>query len=134
MARGALIVIEGIDRAGKTTQCHRLVEYMKSKKSLDVSYMSFPNRKTPIGKIIDGYLSSGLDIEDHSIHLLYSANRWEVASDVSILITSGTTIVMDRYAMSGTAYSHATGLPLSWCKAADQGLPGLFLAHWKTNL
>lgn len=31
MARGKLIVLEGLDRAGKTTQCMRLIETLKSR-------------------------------------------------------------------------------------------------------
>ena len=38
-------------------------------------------------------------------------------------LRAGTTLVVDRYAFSGVAYSHAKGLPLWWCRAADAGLP-----------
>lgn len=38
-------------------------------------------------------------------------------------INSGTTLVLDRYAPSGVAYSSAKGLELDWCKAPDNGLP-----------
>ena len=37
---------------------------------------------------------------------------------------SGTTLVVDRYAASGAAYTAATtGKSLSWCKEPDKGLP-----------
>jgi dTMP kinase len=29
--------------------------------------------------MIDGYLKSHVDLNDHAIHLLFSANRWEAA-------------------------------------------------------
>ncbi len=35
----------------------------------------------------------------------------------------GTCVVTDRYVHSGVAYSAAKGLPLSWCKAPECGLP-----------
>lgn len=35
------------------------------------------DRTTPIGQMIDAYLKSSVDMEDHVIHLLFSANRWE---------------------------------------------------------
>ncbi len=35
---------------------------------------------------------------------------------------NGTTIIMDRYAYSGVAFSSAKGLDLEWCKAPDVGL------------
>lgn len=37
------------------------------------------DRTTPIGQMIDSYLKSQVDMEDHVIHLLFSANRWEAA-------------------------------------------------------
>jgi len=40
------------------------------------------DRATPIGQMIDGYLKSQVDMDDHVIHLLFSANRWEAASVV----------------------------------------------------
>lgn len=35
------------------------------------------DRSTPIGQMIDSYLKSDVEMEDHVIHLLFSANRWE---------------------------------------------------------
>lgn len=35
------------------------------------------DRQTPIGKQIDAYLTNSKDLDDHVIHLLFSANRWE---------------------------------------------------------
>lgn len=37
------------------------------------------DRTTPIGQMIDGYLKSSIEMDDHAIHLLFSANRWEAA-------------------------------------------------------
>lgn len=41
--------------------------------------MSSADRTTPIGKMIDAYLKSESELDDHVIHLLFSANRWELA-------------------------------------------------------
>lgn len=38
-------------------------------------------------------------------------------------LDGGTSLVLDRYAISGVAYSAAKGLDLSWCKVSDHGLP-----------
>ncbi|KAJ3055139.1 hypothetical protein HK097_011376 [Rhizophlyctis rosea] len=38
------------------------------------------------------------------------------------ILESGTTLVVDRYAYSGAAYSAAKGLDLDWCKSPDVGL------------
>ena len=39
--RGVFIVFEGCDRAGKTTQCKKLVEAL-NKESIPAEYMNFP--------------------------------------------------------------------------------------------
>ena len=38
----------------------------------------FADRTTAIGGIINKYLECSTEIEDHAIHLLFSANRWEL--------------------------------------------------------
>ena len=116
-----------------------------------------PDRTTPIGKMIDSYLRSQSDLDDRAIHLLFSANRWEVAlvpsstlcpfnfvfilllgscrSSIETLLSEGTTVICDRYAFSGIAFTHAKSLLISapvgasdilsyeWCRAPDAGLP-----------
>lgn len=39
------------------------------------------------------------------------------------LLKSGKTLIVDRYAYSGVAFSAAKGLPLEWCKSPDEALP-----------
>lgn len=103
--RGLFIVVEGLDKAGKSTQCERLAENIL-KTGKPVQSMRFPglfissliittckvrvrtriqsnakniDRTTPIGKMIDNYLKGSTEVDDHAIHLLFSANRWEAA-------------------------------------------------------
>jgi dTMP kinase len=99
VSRGAFIVIEGLDRSGKTIQVERL-EAQLSESGKKVKVLRFPgnpfpdtcfpltpsmlmpsklDRTTPIGQMINSYLQGKTDLEDHVIHLLFSANRWEVA-------------------------------------------------------
>lgn len=47
---------------------------------LRIAYISVhfsPDRTTPIGQMIDAYLQQNKDLEDHTVHLLFAANRWE---------------------------------------------------------
>ena len=37
------------------------------------------DRTTPIGIMIDSYLRNATDMDDRAIHLLFSANRWEMS-------------------------------------------------------
>lgn len=38
-------------------------------------------------------------------------------------LEEGTTVICDRYAYSGVAFTASKGLDLEWCKAPDRGLP-----------
>lgn len=92
--------------------------------------------------MIDGYLQSKTEMDDHAIHLLFSANRWEKASVpfhfiifncssitrawIKEQIAQGYTIVCDRYYYSGMVYSaakHNPALSLEWARTPDVGLP-----------
>ncbi|KAG5981217.1 hypothetical protein E4U55_003176 [Claviceps digitariae] len=123
--RGAFLVLEGLDRSGKTTQV-KLLEQRLVEAGRPVETMRFPDRTTPIGQMIDGYLKSQVPMEDHVIHLLFSANRWEAVQRIHSLLASGTTVICDRFYHSGIVYSAAKlnpSLPLSWARAPDRGLP-----------
>lgn len=149
-ARGAFIVLEGADRAGKSTQCQMLVEHLQAQ-GVAAELWRFPDRTTAIGKMINSYLTSQSEIDDAAVHLLFSANRWEKKCAVcggrtkcllrhplptawplpcrdALLqkLQAGTTLVVDRYAFSGVAFTAAKavpGLDRAWCMAPDAGLP-----------
>ncbi|MCJ1310716.1 Thymidylate kinase [Agyrium rufum] len=123
--RGALIVIEGLDRAGKSTQCERLCARLE-KEGKQVKRMRFPDRTTAIGTSINAYLQGQSQIEDHAIHLLFSANRWEASTSMRADIAAGINLVVDRYYYSGIVYSAAKrnlSLDLTWALRPDVGLP-----------
>ncbi|KAI0398118.1 thymidylate kinase-domain-containing protein [Xylariaceae sp. FL0594] len=140
--RGAFIVFEGMDRAGKTTQA-KLLQMRCIESGRQVKFMRFPgmshifvgfthsflgqiDRTTPIGQMIDSYLKGQSEIEDHVIHLLFSANRWEAAQRIKSELEAGHTIICDRFYHSGIVYSAAkqnASLSLAWAKAPEVGLP-----------
>ncbi|VUC36730.1 unnamed protein product [Clonostachys rosea] len=123
--RGAFIVLEGLDRSGKSTQA-KLMEQRFVELNKPVKGMRFPDRTTPIGQMIDGYLKSKVEMEDHAIHLLFSANRWEAVAKIKALVAQGTTVIADRFFHSGVVYSAAKGNPAlnyKWARAPEIGLP-----------
>lgn len=143
MSRGALIVLEGIDRTGKSTQAKMLVEALRAA-GVRAEGRRFPDRTTAIGSVIDKYLQSTGDHDDHVIHLLFSANRWEARDggrrlcgrsdplpshrlspmqELERLLVEGVTLVVDRYSFSGVAFTAAKGLDMEWCRAPEVGLP-----------
>ncbi|KAJ8085112.1 Thymidylate kinase [Marasmius tenuissimus] len=120
--RAPFIVVEGLDRSGKTTQTASLCSRLEQADHR-VALMKFPDRTTAIGKMIDSYLRSQSELDDHAIHLLFSANRWELAQTIETHLNANTVVVCDRYAFSGIAFSAAKGLSLEWCRSPDIGLP-----------
>ncbi|KAL8161333.1 hypothetical protein V2J09_012822 [Rumex salicifolius] len=119
--RGALVVLEGLDRSGKSSQASKLVSYLEG---LGVSseLWRFPDRSTSVGSMISSYLTNNSQLDDHTIHLLFSANRWEKRSSMEEKLNGGTTLIVDRYSYSGVAFSSAKGLSHDWCKAPEIGL------------
>ena len=106
--RGAFILFEGVDRCGKTTQCTRLLEFLKGSIGADkVEFMRFPDRTTSIGTTINSYLTNAQEMDDRAIHLLFAANRWEAAANIRKKLAEGVTIVCDRYSYSGVAFTSA---------------------------
>uniref|UniRef100_A0A4W2DBJ7 Thymidylate kinase n=1 Tax=Bos indicus x Bos taurus TaxID=30522 RepID=A0A4W2DBJ7_BOBOX len=121
--RGALIVLEGVDRAGKSTQSRKLVDALCAE-GHRAELLRFPERSTEIGKLLSSYLEKKSEVEDHSVHLLFSANRWEHVPLMKEKLSQGVTLVVDRYAFSGVAFTSAKeNFSLDWCKQPDVGLP-----------
>ncbi|XP_062853282.1 thymidylate kinase [Trichomycterus rosablanca] len=122
-SRGALIVLEGVDKAGKTTQCKKLVQSLQQS-GRAAELLRFPDRTTQIGQLINSYLEKRSNLEDHTVHLLFSANRWELVPLMKKKLDLGINLVVDRYAFSGVAFTSAKpGFSLDWCKNPDVGLP-----------
>lgn len=101
--RGRLIVFEGLDRAGKTTQV-TMVENAKK--------MRFPSSRTqmtddPVANLLNEVLLGKTEITQRSLHLLFSADRWARVSDITDALDNGVDVVIDRYAYSGVAYTIA---------------------------
>ncbi|KAJ4388902.1 Thymidylate kinase [Gnomoniopsis smithogilvyi] len=125
VTRGAFIVLEGLDRSGKSTQVGLLEKKLKAE-GREVRVMRFPDRTTSTGQIINNYLTTTTPLPDQAIHLLFTANRWEAAPTIHALLSAGVTIVCDRYYYSGMVYSAAKrnpALSLSWARAPEVGLP-----------
>ena len=118
--RGLLIAFEGGDRAGKSTQIKLLKKnLLNSRNDYNVEIYKFPS-----WKIIIDYIKNDQEMNDKTIHLLFSAERWEKSTEIIEKLKRGTHILLDRWAYSGVAYSAAkSGMNYEWCKMSDRGLP-----------
>lgn len=116
------IVIEGIDRSGKSTLCRKLVERLKETATNSSPVLiNYPDRTTTIGKLVNLYLKKQITFNKETSHLLFSANRWEKNEEVKKLLKDHV-VICDRYFYSGIAYSIALGVDEKWAREPDRGL------------
>lgn len=120
--RGKIIVIEGTDKAGKTSQSRMLAETLKVSGKVCV-ILDFPDYTTPIGMEIKAFLEGKRDYLPEVEHLLFSANRWEKKKEIESMLENGTIIVMNRYWQSNLVYGVANGMDINWLLRLDKGLP-----------
>ena len=63
-----------------------------------------------------------MKLNDEAVHMLFAVNRWEQKEEMIQHLKEGTSLICDRYAYSGVAYSAAKGLDFDWCLNADKGM------------
>jgi len=119
LPKGKIIVFEGIDKAGKTTQAKLLEKKLGSK----CVRIDFPDYSTTIGKEIRQFLDGKRNYPDEVKMMLLSANRWEKKEEIEKIVSKGTTVIMNRYYQSNLVYGISKGLKLDWLLSLDKGLP-----------
>jgi dTMP kinase len=122
--KGKLIVIEGVDSAGKKTQTNLLVEKLRAS-GVACRREEFPTyERTQVGKLISSYLKGELGSKEslppETVSLIYSLDRYQFKSEWESVLESGEFIVADRFTPSNMAYH---GAKLSW-------EDGLEFAEW----
>ena len=106
-----LIVLEGLDGAGKSTQVKKLREYLESVcKSLE--YIHFPRYDAPvygdlISRFLRGDFGSNETVHPQLVALLYAEDRHGAAPEMRKVIDAGGTVLLDRYVYSNIAYQCA---------------------------
>lgn len=134
MSRGKLIVLEGIDGAGKGTQADLLVRAFQQ---LGVPFVkiSFPRYQSSFGRLIGRFLNGEFGplaaVDAHFSALLYAGDRFEAKPDLEAALHSGRAVVTDRYIASNLAHQ-AARVPaerrpefISWLRQLEYGLYGL---------
>ena len=124
MTNGKIIVLEGIDKSGKTTQSKLLVDYVSSMTSLKAVQMNFPNYSTFSGIEIHRHLKGQTLYNPHALHVLFTLNRYEEKPVIERLLDEGTIIVMNRYYQSNIIYGLADGITRhEWLESLDGEMP-----------
>lgn len=114
VSRGRLIVVEGIDGSGGTTQSRRLVESLRAV-GLDARHTVEPSRGA-VGTLVRTLIerrasSSGPEPATGwaTMALLFAADRLHhLSTEVIPALEAGVTVVSDRYDLSSLVYQSLT--------------------------
>jgi dTMP kinase len=112
-----LIVLEGLDGAGTTTQARRLVAYLEGRGR--PAHLTREPSDGPIGRLIREMLTGHHALPDQPIGqstfgLLFAADRLDhVQREVEPQLARGVTVVSDRWYHSSLAYQ-GTGADRDW--------------------
>lgn len=106
-----LIVLEGLDGAGKSTQVKLLRRYLEGV-CPSLEYIHFPRYDAPVyGGLISKFLRGGFGslegVHPQLVALLFAEDRHEAAAKMRHCIECGGTVLLDRYVYSNIAYQCA---------------------------
>ena len=117
MSAGRLLVIEGLDGAGTTTQARRLVEHLDAHGQR--AHLTREPSDGPVGRLIremltGGHVIAGASISQGTFGLLFAADRLDhLQREVDPALARGETVVSDRWYHSSFAYQ-GTGADRDW--------------------
>ena len=112
-----MIVIEGLDGAGTTTQARRLVDHLNARGKK--AHLTREPSDGPVGRLIREMLTgahaiSGEKLSQGTFGLLFAADRLDhMQREVEPQIAAGTIVVSDRWYHSSLAYQ-GTGADRDW--------------------
>ncbi|MBT3231310.1 MAG: dTMP kinase [Calditrichaeota bacterium] len=123
MSKGKLIVFEGIDGCGKTTQAKKLLAHFQAK-GVQATLYREPGA-TQVGEEIRNILLAKKDFQGglgaHAEFLLFAAARAELARLIlKPQLEQGTTVILDRFALSSIVYQgFARGVDIEFIKMVN---------------
>lgn len=106
-----LIVLEGLDGAGKSTQVRKLRSYLE-RRCGSLEYIHFPRYNAPVyGELIGKFLRGGFGsierVHPQLVALLFAEDRHGALQLLENALAQGKTILLDRYVYSNIAYQCA---------------------------
>ncbi|MCK4967813.1 MAG: dTMP kinase [Candidatus Aenigmarchaeota archaeon] len=107
---GKLIIFEGSDGAGKSTQVALLIKQLKKAGCL-VGQLHFPQYGLFFGRLIRRYLKGEFgsikQTNCYLISLLYALDRWQNSTKIKRWLAQGKIVILDRYITSNMIYQTA---------------------------
>ena len=106
-----LIVLEGLDGAGKSTQLKMVTSYFTSL-GRKVEYLHFPRYTAPVyGELIAKFLRGDFgaidQVHPQLVALLFAEDRRDAATQIRGWMDEGRVVILDRYVYSNIAFQCA---------------------------
>ncbi|MDR2894833.1 MAG: dTMP kinase [Alistipes sp.] len=106
-----LIVLEGLDGAGKSTQL-RLLRERAAASGHATEFMHFPRTDTPlygetIARFLRGDFGEAAAVDPYTVALLFAGDRAEAAPQIREWLEAGRWVFLDRYVYSNVGYQCA---------------------------
>ena len=106
-----LIVLEGLDGAGKSTQVKKLRDYL-TERCGSVEYIHFPRYEAPvygdlISRFLRGEFGANGEVHPQLVALLFAEDRHGAGPEIKQALSEGKTVLLDRYVYSNIAYQCA---------------------------
>ena len=129
LSKGRLIVLEGIDGSGKSSQYRRICARME-KDGIDYNHIVFPRYDKDSSALIRMYLSGQFgthpdDVNAYTASTFYAVDRFaSFREDWGKIYNNGGLIISDRYTTSNAVHQGS--------KLSDEELPAFF--RWLSDL
>jgi dTMP kinase len=120
LKKGRLIVVEGIDGAGKSTQVKRLAEALRAAGRTVV--VSREPTDGPWGKKLRASASTGRMSPDEELHAFIEDRRQHVAELIQPALDRGDDVLLDRYYYSTIAYQGIRGGDVAAIRSANEAI------------
>lgn len=106
-----LIVIEGVDGSGKSTQIKLLRDFFISR-DFGCEYLHFPRTDEPyfgelIARFLRGEFGSLNDVDPYLVAMIYAGDRKDASTLINDWLSQGIYVLLDRYTYSNIAYQCA---------------------------
>lgn len=106
-----LVVLEGLDGAGKSTQVRMLRSYLEQLRP-GLEYIHFPRYDSEvygglIGRFLRGDFGTIDSVHPQLVALLFAEDRHGAAPAIRKILSGGGTVLLDRYVYSNIAYQCA---------------------------
>lgn len=109
--KGKLVVIDGADGSGKSTQAKLLLNYL-GKHSIDHTFISFPRYYTSfhgkhVGRFLTGEFGGNTEISPYLSSLAFALDRLTAREEIVDWLKEGKLILADRYVSASMAHQSA---------------------------